>query len=98
VSSAEVIESHLTKRRAFDQALEAGADPLPANPESLLPIVRAIRFDPPRRRGQVAPLTIEDYGLADARHAETASPLEVLSELLSVRMTKLDDPKGGSRG
>ncbi len=97
-TAAEIIETHLARRRAFDQALEAGTAPLPENPESLLPIVRSIRFDPPRSRGQVAPLTIEDYGLADARHGEMSSPHELLAELLSVRMTKLEEPPEGAGG
>ncbi|RLB54983.1 MAG: hypothetical protein DRJ42_07550 [Deltaproteobacteria bacterium] len=95
VTAGDVIESHVEARRAFDRALEAGDATLPDNPESLLPIVRAVRFDPPRGSGGsggIAPLTIEDYALGDARHAEVHSPLEMLAELMQVRMTRRRGP------
>jgi hypothetical protein len=91
----EILEDHVARRRVFDAALEAGEDPLPDNPEALLTVIRAIRFDPPRNESRVAPLTIEDYGLADARRAELASPVPLLSELLRVRMTRIDEGRDG---
>jgi hypothetical protein len=91
----EILEDHVARRRVFDAALEAGEDPLPDNTEALLTVIRAIRFDPPRNESRVAPLTIEDYGLADARRAELASPVPLLSELLRVRMTRIDEGRDG---
>ena len=91
VSARQILEDHVSRRRAFDSALEAGDDPLPDNPEALSPMVRSIRFDPPRETNRIAPLTIEDYALADVRHGESRSPVEALGELLRVRMTRVDE-------
>jgi ATP-dependent Clp protease ATP-binding subunit ClpA/ATP-dependent Clp protease ATP-binding subunit ClpC len=62
-SPLQVIEEHLSRGRAFEQALERGQATLPQNPEGLLPLVREYHFDPPPRSGESAPLEITDYAL-----------------------------------
>ncbi|MEM9189123.1 MAG: AAA family ATPase [Myxococcota bacterium] len=86
----DVLQDHLDRRRAFDAALEAGAE-LPTNPEALLPTVRSIRFDPPRDPTRPASLTVEDFGLFETRTAEVRSPVELIGELLRLRMTLAPD-------
>ncbi len=68
-------EQHAASYQAFEQALE-GSTQTPDNPESLLPVVRSVRFDPPAAERATA--SIEDY-----RFAYVASRrVRQLSELL----------------
>jgi len=57
----DVILASDRAREAFEEALEAGVDPLPPDPEALLPCVRRVRFDPPLRPGELAPIEVEDF-------------------------------------
>jgi len=76
---AALLEHNIAARKTYEEALERGDEELPENPEALLPVVRRIRFDPPRR-GQTAPIDIEDYRLA---HAESRR-VEKLADALPV--------------
>ena len=58
---AEHVVAERFAREAFEEALEAGVDPLPPDPEALLPCVRRVRFDPPLRPGELAPIEVEDF-------------------------------------
>lgn len=55
------IDDHIAGLATFEQALEAGADPLPPNPEQLVPAVRTLAFRPPLRDGEVFAVELEDF-------------------------------------
>ncbi len=64
-------------RRGYEEGLRRGETRL--NPDRLLPAVRKIRFEPPRRPGAVALLEVEDYVLGYG----TATWVRELSEGLT---------------
>ena len=86
-SPEAVIRAHLDARADFEDALETGRVP-PADPESLLPVVRRIRFNPPERPGAVAPYEIEDYRTAYVDRGNVADIAEALPTLLWLRMSR----------
>jgi ATP-dependent Clp protease ATP-binding subunit ClpA/ATP-dependent Clp protease ATP-binding subunit ClpC len=86
---ARVIEAEEEKQRRFDEAARLGGE-TPANPAALLPVVRKIRFDPPRRAGATAPLEIEDYGMGYAEMVEVRSVAEALEPIWLLRMSRED--------
>jgi ATP-dependent Clp protease ATP-binding subunit ClpC len=86
---AQILERHETQQRAFDEAIREGQS-APANPSALLPVVRKIRFDPPRRTGAVAPLEIEDYVMGYAETVQVVSVNEALAPLWLLRMSRED--------
>lgn len=76
-SARAVVEAHLARAAAFDAALDRGGDPLPEDPQALLPAVRRLAFDPPDRPGETAHLEIEDY---------------VTGQVLEQRAQRFDEP------
>ena len=85
---ARLVEDHLAAKAAFDDAARAGR-PLPPNPSALPPVVRKIRFDPPRS-GRTAPLEIEDYVMGYAETAQVGSLAQALAPLWLLRMSRED--------
>jgi ATP-dependent Clp protease ATP-binding subunit ClpA/ATP-dependent Clp protease ATP-binding subunit ClpC len=90
----EVIEQHAAGAAAFSQGLEQGADPLPENPDRLLPLVREYRFDPPSQPRQGAPLDLVDYALGYAATLKVRSLADGLRRLWLLRMSVDDGGKG----
>ncbi|MFO0754993.1 MAG: AAA family ATPase [Byssovorax sp.] len=90
-SPAAVIDAEEEKQRRFDEAARRG-DPAPDNPAALLPVVRKIRFDPPRRPGTTAPLSIEDYAMSYAETMEVRTIAEALAPIWLLRMSREDEP------
>jgi ATP-dependent Clp protease ATP-binding subunit ClpA/ATP-dependent Clp protease ATP-binding subunit ClpC len=100
-SPRAVIESHRAALAAFEEALEAG-EPLPENPERLLPLTREYRFDPPAPRCKRAcptgckqvregtPLEIADYALGYATTLRVRRLGEGLPHLWLLRMSRRD--------
>jgi len=86
---ARVIEAEEEKQRRFDEAARLGV-PLPESPTALLPVVRKIRFDPPRRAGASAPLDIEDYVMGYAETVVVRSIAEALLPIWLLRMSRED--------
>ncbi|WP_437571184.1 AAA family ATPase [Sorangium sp. So ce542] len=89
LSPAGAVREHLERQAAFDEAARQGGA-LPPNPAALLPVVRRIRFDPPRQPGRAAPIEIEDYvmGIAEASLARSLS--QALAPLWLLRMSRED--------
>ena len=86
---ARMIEAEEEKQRRFDEAARLGV-PLPESPTALLPVVRKIRFDPPRRAGASAPLDIEDYVMGYAETVVVRSIAEALLPIWLLRMSRED--------
>lgn len=59
-----VIMEHVAALGAFERALEAGLDPLPDNPQRLMPAVRTLYFRPPMRESEIFPVEVEDFHLS----------------------------------
>ena len=74
-----LLEQHAVRRRRFIEALEAGAEDPGENPDTLGPIVRRYRFDPPAT-GR-ADCEVEDYVLCYAGHHRVRSFDEVIAIL-----------------
>jgi ATP-dependent Clp protease ATP-binding subunit ClpA/ATP-dependent Clp protease ATP-binding subunit ClpC len=55
-----------------------------------LPVIRSIRFDPPRQSGGAAPLEIEDYGMAIARTSSARKLSDPLLDLWRIRAARED--------
>ncbi|MCC6557631.1 MAG: ATP-dependent Clp protease ATP-binding subunit, partial [Polyangiaceae bacterium] len=85
---ARAVEDHLAREAELDDAARAGR-PLPPNPSALPPVVRKLRFDPPRP-GRTSPLEIEDYVMGYAETAEVASLAQALAPLWLLRMSRED--------
>jgi ATP-dependent Clp protease ATP-binding subunit ClpC len=80
-AAASLIAEHRARLREFEQALEDGREPLPENPERLLPAVRALSFQPPLRPGEVFPIELEDFRLDQIRTSHAVSPLQIFQQL-----------------
>ncbi|WP_437814248.1 hypothetical protein [Sorangium sp. So ce1078] len=89
LSPAAAVREHLERQAAFDEAARHGGA-LPPNPAALLPVVRRIRFDPPRRQGRAAPIEIEDYAMGYAEAAQVRSLSQALAPLWLLRMSRED--------
>jgi ATP-dependent Clp protease ATP-binding subunit ClpC len=83
-----VIEEYAAREEAFGEALRKGAPA--SNPWALLPVVRKIRFDPPRADGAAAPLEIEDYAMGYAETMQVWTVGEALTPLWLLRMSRED--------
>ncbi|RYE95070.1 MAG: ATP-dependent Clp protease ATP-binding subunit [Myxococcales bacterium] len=96
-SARGCLDAHDEARRRFDESLGRG-DPLP-NPDRLLPAVRKLRFEPPRRPGAVALLEVEDYVLGHGAAtwvrevADALVPLWRLSMSRGLRLADLALPR-----
>jgi ATP-dependent Clp protease ATP-binding subunit ClpA/ATP-dependent Clp protease ATP-binding subunit ClpC len=84
------IREHDAQQRAYDEAAHRGL-PLPPNPGALLPLVRSIHFEPPRRPGTTAPLSMEDYVIGTATTVEARSIAEALAPLWLLRASREAD-------
>ncbi|WP_437288533.1 AAA family ATPase [Sorangium sp. So ce406] len=89
LSPAAAVRDHLDRQAAFDEAARRGRA-LPPNPAELLPVVRRIRFDPPRRPGTAAPIEIEDYVMGYAEASSVRSLSQALAPLWLLRMSRED--------
>ncbi|WP_437590503.1 AAA family ATPase [Sorangium sp. So ce1000] len=89
LSPAGAVREHLERQAAFDEAARHGRA-LPPNPAELLPVVRRVRFDPPRRPGATAPIEIEDYVMGYAESALVRSLSQALAPLWLLRMSRED--------
>jgi ATP-dependent Clp protease ATP-binding subunit ClpA/ATP-dependent Clp protease ATP-binding subunit ClpC len=72
------VERHRAALAAFERGLE-GSGPLAENPEQLLPVIRALRFDP--EPDQLATLRLEDYRLSHVAERRVRHVRELLFEL-----------------
>ncbi|WP_437317745.1 AAA family ATPase [Sorangium sp. So ce385] len=89
LSPAGAVREHLERQAAFDEAARHGRA-LPPNPAALLPVVRRIRFDPPRQPGRAAPIEIEDYAMGFAEASLARSLSQALAPLWLLRMSRED--------
>jgi len=87
-SCAAVLEAHDDAARRFERALERGESPLPPDPAGLLPAVRRLRFDPPPRPGEAAPLEIEDYPSGQVIVERSRRPIDALRPLVWLRASR----------
>ena len=85
---ARLVQEHRAAKAVFDAAARSGG-PLPPNPSALTPVVRKIRFDPPRP-GRSAPLEIEDYVMGYAETSQVGSLAQALAPLWLLRMSRED--------
>ena len=84
------VRVHAAAAARFTEALERGEDPLPQNPDRLLPLVREYRFDPPGGAGS-APLELTDHGLGYAAALHARSLEEGLGILWLLRMSRQEE-------
>ncbi|WP_437677372.1 AAA family ATPase [Sorangium sp. So ce131] len=89
LTPASAARDHLDRQAAFDEAARRGRA-LPPNPAALLPVVRRIRFDPPRPPGRPAPIEIEDYVMGYAEASLVRSLSQALAPLWLLRMSRED--------
>ncbi|HKE20385.1 MAG TPA: AAA family ATPase [Kofleriaceae bacterium] len=87
-AAASLLAEHRARLREFEQALEDGREPLPENPERLLPAVRALSFQPPLRPGEVFPIELEDFRLHQIRTAHSVSPLHIFQQLWWISLAR----------
>jgi ATP-dependent Clp protease ATP-binding subunit ClpC len=89
MAPAKVLVEHEEAQRAFEEAMATGREGV-VNPSALLPVVRKIRFDPPRAEGGAAPLDIEDYGMAYAETVQAFTVDDALGPVWLLRMSRED--------
>lgn len=85
----KMIEAHMKARRAFQEALENN-QPLPHNPEALLPAVRVLRFEPQEREGIAPFIEVEDYVLGYYARMRARRAEDVLERLALMRLSKAE--------
>ncbi|PTL85803.1 AAA family ATPase [Vitiosangium sp. GDMCC 1.1324] len=90
---AELLAMHGAKLQAFHKARQEGVSPLPEDPESGAPVVRAYRFDPPARPGTVSVLELDDYLLTHSGSHRVRAPEDALPALWRLRMSQ--NPSNG---
>ncbi|QRN92932.1 ATP-dependent Clp protease ATP-binding subunit [Archangium violaceum] len=83
-----LLELHEAKLRAFHKARQEGASPLPEDPESAAPVVRAYRFEPPSRQGTVSVMEIDDYLLTYSGSHRVKHLADALPTLWRLRMSQ----------
>ncbi|MCC6899758.1 MAG: ATP-dependent Clp protease ATP-binding subunit [Polyangiaceae bacterium] len=83
----EALAEHAARALDFERALE-GDGPLPENPESILPVVRSVRWSPIAGRPSVA--TVLDYRLAHVASARVRDLSEALRELWLLGMAGVE--------
>ncbi|MCY1078093.1 AAA family ATPase [Archangium lansingense] len=91
-SPSELLALHSAKLQAFHKARQEGVRPLPEDPESAAPVVRAYRFEPPVRPGAVSVLELDDYLLTHSGSHRVRSPAEALPALWRLRMSERVTP------
>ncbi|MDB4996894.1 MAG: ATP-dependent Clp protease, ATP-binding subunit, two ATP-binding domain, partial [Myxococcaceae bacterium] len=87
-----MIDDHVAAKKLFEQRTAegmTGAD-LGPNPENLLPAVRTILFEPPRRTGGLALLELEDYAMGTALALSVRKLADALASLWLLRMSRKD--------
>jgi ATP-dependent Clp protease ATP-binding subunit ClpA/ATP-dependent Clp protease ATP-binding subunit ClpC len=85
---ARLLELHEAKLRAFHKARQEGVSPLPEDPESAAPVVRAYRFDPPARYGTVSMMEVDDYLLTYSGSHRVRHLADALPPLWRLRMSQ----------
>jgi hypothetical protein len=80
-TAAELLQQRLAQKSDFDQALQQGRADLPLNPQSLLPLVREYRFDPPSAGCASVPIEFNDYSLGYSGSISAPSLKECLNRL-----------------
>jgi ATP-dependent Clp protease ATP-binding subunit ClpC len=75
-------------RRRFEDALERGLPQLPENPDAALPLCRSIRFDPPHKKGQLAPLELEDYVVGTSLSLRCRTLADALAPIWLLRLSR----------
>jgi len=83
----EVVAEHRHAVAGFAAALDEGG-PLPANPESLLPVVRELHYTPGEHAEQRAELMVDDYQLGYSETVRVRTMAEVLPRLWTLRMSR----------
>ncbi|HET6582897.1 MAG TPA: hypothetical protein VFG69_05615, partial [Nannocystaceae bacterium] len=86
-SPSEWIAAEQQRRAAFVDALERGTSEaeLPANPDSIPPIIRAYHYDPVRP-GEPTPVDIEDFPLAHVVRGRVRRLDDLLPALWTLRL------------
>lgn len=84
----QVILDHLDGVRAFERALESGVEPLPSNPESLIPAVRTLHFRPPMRPGEIFTVDAEDFHTAHSASFNVAALRDALRMFYWLRKSR----------
>jgi len=87
-SARAAIDAHAAAVTEFAAALDRGDEPLPDDPEGLLPAVRRVRFDPPQRPGETALLELEDYVTGQVLEQRVQSLVEPLRALIWLRASR----------
>jgi hypothetical protein len=79
-----VLADHLAARDDFDAAARAGK-PLPANPDRLLPVVRALSYRSPLRPGESFRVELEDFTTGWVATVDMASIAAVVMRAMELR-------------
>jgi ATP-dependent Clp protease ATP-binding subunit ClpA/ATP-dependent Clp protease ATP-binding subunit ClpC len=87
VGTKAIVEGQKARRVAFERAQREGGPPL-ENPDRLLPAVRKLRFDPPRRAGAPSLIEVEDYVLSYSTSLWALSLPDALPRLWMLRMSR----------
>ena len=90
VAPRRLIDEHVAAKKRFEEETAAGmaAPELGANPERLLPAVRTILFEPPRRAGGLALLELEDFAMGTPLALPVRKVSEALTNLWLLRMSR----------
>jgi ATP-dependent Clp protease ATP-binding subunit ClpC len=88
---ASVIAAHVEAQRAYDEAAREG-QPRPRDPSALAPVVRKLRFDPPRAGRGASPVEIEiaDYVMGFAETVEARTVADALAPIWLLRTSRID--------
>jgi ATP-dependent Clp protease ATP-binding subunit ClpA/ATP-dependent Clp protease ATP-binding subunit ClpC len=81
------------ERDRFMRALELApaGEPLPDNPDAVLPVIRRYRFEP--RADRPTPIDVEDYALSHVTSTRARHLLDVMPTLWLLRLgTKIRPP------
>jgi hypothetical protein len=88
----DLLGAHAASVERFERALEEGTDPLPDNPERMLPTVRTLTFRPPLRPREVFEVEVEDFHLGWAGRRQVTAISQVLLDLWLLRMSRRPEP------
>ncbi len=85
-------------RRAIDAGGAAidGSGQAPENPAALSPLVRRLRFEPPRQEGKLVPIEVLDFILSSASEPIARDPIEVVTRLVWSRLARVEPASGGA--
>ncbi|MCE9575881.1 MAG: hypothetical protein K8W52_22210, partial [Deltaproteobacteria bacterium] len=92
---AAMLAAQVARARAIEAALDVGG-PVPENPAALLPVVRALAYQEPRRPGESMKVEIEDFTTGWSTTVEVPDLGAAIDQAWLLRWSRVPERDAGS--